>query len=139
MVPAQNMVVDTAAISQNGSAPHCEHLDGLAPVTPLLDACRDHADRQAPLVVCLTCGWVACSDDSPGGHARAHYEETDHRWPPAWNRDRGGDGATSTSVSSDTASLRTAVTIVPLTAPATLSCPRVVPAAALPLISSAAR
>ncbi|WP_416348914.1 UBP-type zinc finger domain-containing protein [Microbispora triticiradicis] len=27
---------------------------------------------------CTTCGWVACSDDSPGGHARAHYEETDH-------------------------------------------------------------
>ena len=23
-------------------------------------------------------GWVACSDDSPNQHARAHYEETDH-------------------------------------------------------------
>ena len=30
------------------------------------------------LLVCLTCGWVACSDDSPGGHAQAHYQETDH-------------------------------------------------------------
>ena len=29
-------------------------------------------------MVCLTCGWVACSDDSPNQHARAHYEETDH-------------------------------------------------------------
>ena len=29
-------------------------------------------------MVCLTCGWVTCSDDSPNQHARAHYEETDH-------------------------------------------------------------
>jgi len=29
-------------------------------------------------MVCLTCGWVACSDDSPNQHARADYEETDH-------------------------------------------------------------
>ncbi|TMR19965.1 hypothetical protein ETD86_19540 [Nonomuraea turkmeniaca] len=37
------------------------------------------ADRTwTRLVVCLTCGWVACSDESPGGHAKAHYEETDH-------------------------------------------------------------
>jgi uncharacterized UBP type Zn finger protein len=28
--------------------------------------------------MCLSCGWVACSDDSPRQHARAHYEETDH-------------------------------------------------------------
>jgi len=28
--------------------------------------------------MCLSCGWVACSDDSPNQHARAHYEETDH-------------------------------------------------------------
>jgi uncharacterized UBP type Zn finger protein len=28
--------------------------------------------------VCLSCGWVACSDESPRRHARAHYEETDH-------------------------------------------------------------
>ena len=30
------------------------------------------------LCLCLSCGWVACSDDSPNRHARAHYEETDH-------------------------------------------------------------
>jgi uncharacterized UBP type Zn finger protein len=80
MIPAQNTTLDTPAISLNGSAPHCEHLDGLQPVTSLSDHCRDcqDADRRAALVVCLTCGWVACSDDSPGQHARAHYEETDH-------------------------------------------------------------
>ncbi|MFG1708011.1 UBP-type zinc finger domain-containing protein [Nonomuraea sp. M3C6] len=26
----------------------------------------------------LACGWAACSDDSHGGHARAHHQETDH-------------------------------------------------------------
>ena len=81
MIPAQNMAVNPPFISPNGSAPHCEHLDGLQPVTPLSDHCgdcQDHTGGQAPLVICLTCGWVACSDDSSGRHARAHYEETDH-------------------------------------------------------------
>jgi uncharacterized UBP type Zn finger protein len=81
MIPAQNMALGAHAISLNGSAPRCEHLDGLAPVTPRSDDCRDcqaRGDRRAPLVVCLTCGWVACSDDSRGQHARAHYQETDH-------------------------------------------------------------
>ena len=81
MIPAEDMAVDVPAISPNGSAPHCEHLDGLTPVTPQSDHCRDcqdRTDRRASLAVCLSCGWVACSDDSPNRHARAHYEETDH-------------------------------------------------------------
>jgi uncharacterized UBP type Zn finger protein len=84
MIPAQNMAVDASAISLNGSTPRCEHLDGLHQVTPQSDDCRDcrdstnRTDRRAPLAVCLTCGWVACSGDSLGQHARAHYEETDH-------------------------------------------------------------
>jgi len=42
-------------------------------------AARQHRpDRRVTLLACLTCGWVACSDDAPGQHARAHYEETDH-------------------------------------------------------------
>src|SRR5579863_4589878 len=78
MIPAQNIALSVPAISLNGSAPRCEHLDGLQPVTPQSDDCRDCTDRRASLAVCLTCGWVACSGDSPGQHARAHYEETDH-------------------------------------------------------------
>jgi uncharacterized UBP type Zn finger protein len=81
MIPDQNLARSGPAISLNGSAPRCEHLHGLAPVTPRSDQCRDcqdRADRRVSLVVCLSCGWVACSDDSPGRHARAHYEETDH-------------------------------------------------------------
>lgn len=43
----------------------------------------------AGLLVCLACGWVACSDDSPQQHARGHYQETDHPvattyQPSAW-------------------------------------------------------
>ena len=51
------------------------------PVEPLSDCClgcRAAGGGWVSLMVCLTCGWVACSDDSPGAHALAHYEETDH-------------------------------------------------------------
>jgi uncharacterized UBP type Zn finger protein len=81
MIPGQSMVLGAPTASPNGTAPRCEHLNGLAPVRPqsghCLD-CRSRPDRQAGLMVCLTCGWVACSNDSPNQHARAHYEETDH-------------------------------------------------------------
>jgi uncharacterized UBP type Zn finger protein len=81
MISSRRMVQGMAAVSSNGAAPHCEHLDDLAPVTPQSNGCRDCQAREdcwVALLVCLTCGWVACSDDSPNRHARAHYEETDH-------------------------------------------------------------
>ena len=54
--------------------------------------CRERGQRWVALWMCLSCGWVACSDDSPNQHARAHYEETDHPvavrlprgTPPRW-------------------------------------------------------
>jgi uncharacterized UBP type Zn finger protein len=84
MIPGQSMTLGTAAASPNGKAPRCEHLDGLALAAPQSDDCgdcrsrKDRNDPRVSLVVCLTCGWVACSDNSPNQHARAHYEETDH-------------------------------------------------------------
>jgi uncharacterized UBP type Zn finger protein len=78
MISGQSMTLGGAAASPNGTAPRCEHLDGLPPVTPQSADCRDCRNGQASLVVCLTCGWVACSDDMPNQHARAHYQETDH-------------------------------------------------------------
>jgi uncharacterized UBP type Zn finger protein len=81
MIPGQSMALGAPAVSLNGSAPRCEHVDGLEPVRLRSADCRDCRDRPgrpATLVVCLTCGWVACSDDSLNHHARAHYEETDH-------------------------------------------------------------
>ncbi|MGD0559213.1 MAG: UBP-type zinc finger domain-containing protein [Streptosporangiaceae bacterium] len=80
MIPGQSMALGAPPISLNGTAPRCQHFEGLAPVMPQADHCRDCQAQAAvaALVVCLTCGWVACSDDSPSHHARAHYEETDH-------------------------------------------------------------
>lgn len=81
MIPGQSATLGVPAASHNGTAPRCEHLDGLAPVKPQSTGCPDCRNRPGHpegLVVCLTCGWVACSDDSPNRHARAHYEETDH-------------------------------------------------------------
>ena len=81
MIASQSMALSVPAISLNGTAPRCEHLDGLVPAGPQSIDCRecqDHPDRQGALVVCLSCGWVACSDDSPNQHAKAHYAETDH-------------------------------------------------------------
>jgi Zn-finger in ubiquitin-hydrolases and other protein len=76
-----DMAVSMDDVGPNGSAPHCEHVDLLVPVVPQPARCTEcHARGMAwpRLMVCLTCGWVACSDDSPHRHARAHYEETDH-------------------------------------------------------------
>ena len=64
----------------NGAAPPCEHLDA-TPVRPRSKTCEQcTADGLTPtaLRLCLSCGWVACSDGSPGQHAKRHYEETDH-------------------------------------------------------------
>ena len=81
MIPAPGLAPGPSAVGPNGTAPRCEHLDDLAPVGPRSADCREcrsGRNRQQSLAVCLTCGWVACLDDSPNQHARAHYEETDH-------------------------------------------------------------
>ena len=81
MISGHPTAAGPPAISLNGSAPRCGHLDGLALATPMSGHCRACLPRQVrltSLLVCLICGWVACSDDSPGQHAKAHYEETDH-------------------------------------------------------------
>jgi uncharacterized UBP type Zn finger protein len=65
----------------NGPVARCEHLDAIRQVVPRSHGCEQCAASQAPwatLRLCLSCGWVACSDGSPGRHAKAHYEETDH-------------------------------------------------------------
>jgi uncharacterized UBP type Zn finger protein len=75
------IAVQMRAVSLNGPAPRCEHLDALVPVVPQASICRECRAAGADwngLLVCLTCGWVACTDNSPRRHALAHYEETDH-------------------------------------------------------------
>ena len=59
----------------------CHHVAHIHPVEPHSSTCQgclDSGGNWAGLWMCLSCGWVACSDDSPNQHAKAHYEETDH-------------------------------------------------------------
>ncbi|MCW2882425.1 MAG: hypothetical protein JWQ95_6525 [Sphaerisporangium sp.] len=65
----------------NGQAPRCSHftmLPGAEPSAPECTQCLALGLGWTRLLVCETCGWVACCNDSPGGHAREHYEESDH-------------------------------------------------------------
>ncbi|TDD57021.1 hypothetical protein E1286_01665 [Nonomuraea terrae] len=65
----------------NGQPPRCRHIDQLVSVEygpPECTQCLALGQSWTRLLVCLTCGWVACSDDVGGGHARDHYRETDH-------------------------------------------------------------
>ncbi len=82
MVPGLHDAVEGLAVPNlNGSPARCEHADSLAAVLPQSQACsgcQARHQRWVSLRVCLTCGWVACSDDSSQRHALAHYEETDH-------------------------------------------------------------
>jgi uncharacterized UBP type Zn finger protein len=59
----------------------CDHVSPVHPIKPHSTECQECIDggtRWVALSLCLSCGWVACSDDSPGRHAMAHYQETDH-------------------------------------------------------------
>jgi uncharacterized UBP type Zn finger protein len=59
----------------------CGHVTAVHPVQPNSIGCQEclaAGDSWVELWLCLSCGWVACSNDSPNQHARAHYEETDH-------------------------------------------------------------
>jgi uncharacterized UBP type Zn finger protein len=63
------------------STVRCEHLRAIRPVVPRSQVCEQCVAEDmtwAALRLCLSCGWVACSEGSRGQHARAHYEETDH-------------------------------------------------------------
>jgi uncharacterized UBP type Zn finger protein len=64
-----------------GDLRRCAHGAAATRVEPLSTVClecRAHGDGWVELWLCLSCGWVACSDNSPNQHAKAHYEETDH-------------------------------------------------------------
>ena len=60
----------------------CEHLELIEPVEPRTPAgceeCLSSGDRWVDLRLCLTCGHVGCSDNSPNRHATKHFEETRH-------------------------------------------------------------
>jgi uncharacterized UBP type Zn finger protein len=59
----------------------CCHIALTHPVEPHSTGCQEcqaRGDDWVQLWLCLSCGWVACSNGSPNRHAKAHYEETDH-------------------------------------------------------------
>jgi uncharacterized UBP type Zn finger protein len=71
----------TARADLNGQAPRCNHINLLPAVEPGSPECKECLSLGRTwkrLLMCLSCGWVACSDDAQGGHAKAHYQETDH-------------------------------------------------------------
>lgn len=69
-----------------GRPRRCDHLAAVphfavarhAVVTAVCPPCQQQGQAWAELWLCLSCGWVACSDSSPNQHAKTHYEETDH-------------------------------------------------------------
>lgn len=54
----------------------CPHTDRIEDVTPDAGACQV-CDREAPIRVCATCGFVGCCE-SFGAHDTDHFEETGH-------------------------------------------------------------
>jgi hypothetical protein len=60
----------------------CTHLDQIAEVVPdSTEGCSDClkiGGRWVHLRLCMTCGHVACCDNSPNRHATAHHHDSGH-------------------------------------------------------------
>ncbi len=71
------------ALSEHAEGDGCEHLAAhdarpAMPATLTCQPCDAKGAAWVQLRLCLDCGHVGCCDDSPGGHATAHYRETGH-------------------------------------------------------------
>ena len=61
----------------------CTHLDSVKvmQLPDSVEGCEDclrEGSVWLHLRMCLTCGHVGCCDNSPGRHATAHHDRTDH-------------------------------------------------------------
>lgn len=60
----------------------CTHLDAIRPVTPRTPEgcgeCLRTGSSWVHLRLCLSCGEVACCNDSPNRHAQQHFHATGH-------------------------------------------------------------
>ncbi|MEM7325397.1 MAG: low temperature requirement protein A, partial [Actinomycetota bacterium] len=67
-------------IEVEGSCRHLLEAPTPDPVDGALEcrACHEKGEPWVYLRRCLTCGAIGCCDDSPGGHARTHFEQTGH-------------------------------------------------------------
>jgi hypothetical protein len=58
---------------------HFQMITGAPPHTPAsCEECVREGTRWLKLRLCLTCGHVGCSDESPGHHALEHFRATAH-------------------------------------------------------------
>lgn len=96
----------------------CPHGPAVRPVLPQSAACLAclrAGETWVHLRVCLSCGHVGCCDSSPGRHARAHHEESDH--PIAASAEPGEDWAycflDDTTVTADPDARGAAAPVVP--------------------------
>ena len=77
----QTELVAEREFQQALAQPDCGHLSTAQQVIPSSAGCyeceQQHTHWNA-LRICLLCGHVGCSDDSPQQHALKHYQETGH-------------------------------------------------------------
>lgn len=69
------------AMGSQGNVSSCVHYKAVRSVRARSTGCTlcvATGDRWVQLRMCLTCGQVACCDNSRNRHALKHYEETDH-------------------------------------------------------------
>jgi uncharacterized UBP type Zn finger protein len=61
--------------------PTCAHLERVTEVAPLDSGCTEclrTGSRWVHLRLCMSCGTVACCNDSPNRHATAHHRQSGH-------------------------------------------------------------
>lgn len=61
--------------------PSCTHVDEIQPVHPSGNGCQEcleTGDTWVHLRLCMTCGHVACCDDSKNRHASKHFHAVHH-------------------------------------------------------------
>ncbi len=57
---------------------HVGSIRDLEPQTHVCEECLAKGDTWLHLRMCMTCGHVACCDDSKNKHATAHFHTTGH-------------------------------------------------------------
>ncbi|MFI5412459.1 MAG: UBP-type zinc finger domain-containing protein [Candidatus Micrarchaeales archaeon] len=55
-----------------------ESMSDIEPKSKVCNECVKDGTKWTDLRICLTCGYVGCSDQSPNRHATRHFQSTDH-------------------------------------------------------------
>jgi hypothetical protein len=81
MAAIQSQISAEEEFKEALAKPNCSHLSMAQQVMPSSQGCLEceaqHTQWTA-LRICLLCGHVGCSDDSPQQHALKHYQQTGH-------------------------------------------------------------